>query len=726
MGWSAWVPIGSPPSGSTGRPAALSRNSRVTNIYARGGDKALWQLGFWNNRWHGWDRHEDGLMLASSPAAASPGPDHEIVFAAGADGALRSKSWRSGTGWSGWDSLGTNEIGFTGDPVATCRDPRTCNVYVRGTDNALWQLIWSQDGRRHWARHGDAGMLAADPAAAALGPDQEIVFIVGTDGDVWAKRWTAGAGWGGWDLLGAPVGGVAGGLGAISRHPGVVDIFARGNDDALWQRGYRDGRWHDWTRHQDGTAVTGTPVADARGPNHELVVHRGRDAELYLKWWEPNLPSVDVNLIRVGVDEPAGLPQARWICFQAGFDARTVNHFRIGSGQAGALEIVDSLADAEELSDRWSAGNGALDVFLVRSMNVAGGWSAVGGRAGEDHAGTLNGILDAGRNPIVYGWQEDPKRGTLSPATFGPAAFGDLRAVAGGTTRPEHRVRAMTLLALADPEYGGRLFRAALQDDSADVTVRASAATWLSRFAADAQPALLAALDIERSALVRHKIIAGLARVGEEEVLPVLSDLARSDPSFAVHACFAQSVIAHREGVSGYEPATAEELPLAPAPHGARPINILETHEAIPDASHLPADTYGLIVGPGVASLRCGGRRLAVAIDLTALAQLLTTPTIAGLVATAEATGSLHTAMLVLCWPATDNTAHLALHRPHGTPVFAGSAKVTGTSVSFHLTAVQTPGARHATLAGTIVSGILEELNLTPGPPLPPQTPEPI
>jgi hypothetical protein len=138
-------------------------------------------------------------------------------------------------------------------------------------------------------------------------------------------------------------------------------------------------------------------------------------------------------------------------------------------------------------------------------------------------------------------------------------------------------------------------------------------------------------------------------------------------------------------------------------------------------------DTYGLIVGPGVAGLRCGSRRLAIAIDLTALARLLTTPTIAGLVATrAEHDGSLHTSMLILCWPATDTTAHVAIHRPSGTPVYAGSAKVTGTSVSFHLTAVRTPGARHSSISGTIASGILQDLNVTSGPITPPQTPEPI
>jgi hypothetical protein len=747
----------------------------VTSVYVRGVDNALWQLDWRDGRWHGWDRHDDGMVLASSPAIGSMRPDHEIVFVAGTDGSLWRKEWTSGTGWSGWGPLGTAGAGFVGDPVVICRNPGVCNVYVRGGDNALWQLAWC-DGDRYWRRHDDGGVLAADPAVASTGPKHEMVFIVRADGDVWSKRFTAATGWSRWDSLGSPDGGISGGLCAISRHPTVVNLYAHGAGGAFWQRTYRDGGWHEWHRHTDGTALGSEPAGSTRGPNHELVLLRGLDAQLYATWWEPGLRTVDVNLIWVGVDRrPSGgepvtsLAMTRWICFQAGLNVGAVNHFRIGSGQAGGLAIIDSLAEAEELSDRWAVRNGALNVFVVRSMNVADGWSTIGSERDATTVATTgvssrNGSVadvDSGHSPIVYGWQGDSSRRAAAPATFGepepsatgvirhqvaaiilgharasasavdsldPAAFSELSAIAGGAAHPEYRVRAMSLLAEAKPKYGERIFRAALRDQSADVTVRAAAATWLSRFAAaEAQPALLAALESEQSAPVRHKIIAGLARVGEEDALLALSELVRSDPNVAVHAAFARSVIAHRVGVGGYEPPTAEESPLAPAPEGARTSRVLETHEVITSGTRLPDDTYGLIVGPGVAGLRCGGRRLAIAIDLTALARLLTTPTIAGLVATrVESDGALHTAMLILCWPATDTTAHVAIHRPNGTPAYVGSAKVTGTSVSFRLTAVRTPGARRGIISGTIASGILQELTVTSGPITPPQTPEAI
>ena len=308
---------------------------------------------------------------------------------------------------------------------------------------------------------------------------------------------------------------------------------------------------------------------------------------------------------------------------------------------------------------------------------------------------------------------------------LGPADTGELREIAGGTVHPEYRIKAMALLAETAPEPD--LFRTALRDDTADVTVRAAGATWLSRSAAPhAEADLLSALANESEPVVRHKIIAGLARVGGEDALPVLSDLAGSDQNVASHAAFARSVIAYRAGITGYEPPATGESELLPAPEYAPASQALETVETIPDGSYLSGDTYGLIVGPSVAGLRCGGRQLVVAIDLTALARLLTTPTVAALVASkAESDGSLHTSMLVLCSPAGDNTARVAVHRTSGTPAFTGSATVSGTSISFQLTAVRAPGASRATITGTISSGSLEDLTVSAGEAVPKLSPEP-
>jgi len=93
-------------------------------------------------------------------------------------------------GWSGWFNLGGPPGGYTAGPATISRNNDVCNVYVRGTDNALWQRAWFDNQWHDWARHNDGGVLASEPALGSMGQDHEHVFVRGTDGNVWQKFWT--------------------------------------------------------------------------------------------------------------------------------------------------------------------------------------------------------------------------------------------------------------------------------------------------------------------------------------------------------------------------------------------------------------------------------------------------------------------------------------------------------------------------------------------------------
>jgi hypothetical protein len=196
-GWSGWIPLGAPPGGFIGAPATVSRNATVANIYVRGSDNALWQRAFHDGNWDAWTRHNDGGVLASEVAVGSMGPDHEHLFIVGTDGRIWQKWWTQAGGWSGWIPHGRPPVGVTGSPATISRSATVANVYVRGGDNALWQLAF-YDGRwNDWARPDDAGLLSptgvltSDPCVGSMGPDHEHVFAVGTDNAVWQKWWTA-------------------------------------------------------------------------------------------------------------------------------------------------------------------------------------------------------------------------------------------------------------------------------------------------------------------------------------------------------------------------------------------------------------------------------------------------------------------------------------------------------------------------------------------------------
>ena len=189
-GWRGWFPLGAPAPGFVGRPATVSRNPQVCNVYVRGKDNALWQLAWYNGRWNGWGRHADGV-LASPPAVGSMNSNHEHVFVRGTDGQVWVKWWLQGSGWSAWAPLGAPPAGFIGGP-AVSQGPVTCDLFVRGTDNALWQRSFRSGVWGSWERHNDGGVLAEDPAAASMQPNQLQIFVRGTDGKVWQKFWGGG------------------------------------------------------------------------------------------------------------------------------------------------------------------------------------------------------------------------------------------------------------------------------------------------------------------------------------------------------------------------------------------------------------------------------------------------------------------------------------------------------------------------------------------------------
>lgn len=285
-GWSPWVWLGAPPGNVVGAPAVVSRNAGACNVYVRGSDNALWQRAWHNGRWHDWGRHNDGGVLASSPAAGTMGQDHEHVFVRGTDGNVYQKFWTGSAGWSGWFNLGAPAGGFNGGPAVISRNNDVCNVYVRGNDNALWQKAWHNNRWHPWGRHNDGAVLSSDPTLGTMNGNHEHVFVRGTDGNVWQKFWTASGGWSGWFNLGRPGPGFLGGPTTISRNGTVCNVYVRGTDGALWQRAFWNNQWGGWGRHNDGGFLTERPALDSMGPNHEHVFVRGGDNQIWQKWWQ--------------------------------------------------------------------------------------------------------------------------------------------------------------------------------------------------------------------------------------------------------------------------------------------------------------------------------------------------------------------------------------------------------------------------------------------------------
>lgn len=113
--------------------------------------------------------------------------------------------------------------------------------------------------------------------------------------------------------------------------------------------------------------------------------------------------SFDINLILVGwanftgVDLREvnhGLQVAREIYDQADICIRRISWQQISVAEAGSYVTIDSGDEAHDLTDDYNGINEDYhDVFVVRNMNGAWGWSWADGPCSQDHAWKMTGSV---------------------------------------------------------------------------------------------------------------------------------------------------------------------------------------------------------------------------------------------------------------------------------------------------------------------------------------------
>jgi hypothetical protein len=250
----------------TGKLAASSSSQNTVNLFARSYDLSLIYKSF-NNTWSNWQSL--GGILSSAPAATSSANGKLNVFVRGSDNALWYKTSTNGV-WSDWQSLGG---ALSSAPAVASWGGDRLDVFVRGTDNALWHLYF--DGSwSAWESLG--GVLSSSPSVASWGNGRLDVFARATDNALWHLYFDGS--WSAWESLG----------GVLSSSPSVaswgngrLDVFARGTDNALWHL-YFDGSWSAW--ESLGGILTSAPAAiSPAGEGSIDIFVRGEDNTIYLK-----------------------------------------------------------------------------------------------------------------------------------------------------------------------------------------------------------------------------------------------------------------------------------------------------------------------------------------------------------------------------------------------------------------------------------------------------------
>ncbi|MFE9425761.1 hypothetical protein ACFYNO_22655 [Kitasatospora sp. NPDC006697] len=309
--------------------------------------------------------HQSVMLKLTGGADAKP----ETVLATSASG-LGQKTW-NGSSWSGWQNLnlgttGTGPVSIQGNP-AVVNSPSGTDVFVRGADNALWVDSYLNGTWGSWTSLG--GTLSDSPTAASIGQDRIDVFVRGTDGAVFQKTYQQAPGtpnanqsccpaywpsvsWtSSWtDLLGPAttsspntIVGAPTAVASLNR----VDLFARGADNALWQKSYVSGVWSNWTSL--GGTLNSAPVAASGGPGQiDVFATKSDNTVSTLGWtaaggWASSWSSV-------GTQTVTGTPSAAEVGSRANVYARGTDNTLWQAYRSGSSWVWQQLDSTRSLT----------------------------------------------------------------------------------------------------------------------------------------------------------------------------------------------------------------------------------------------------------------------------------------------------------------------------------------------------------------------------------------
>jgi hypothetical protein len=181
--WSDWLmPV---PDGELVRwPEVSSRGPGLYDVFVLGTDGQVWQRYWdkdhWNEGWLGMGRPDVGI--SGEPATVSSDWNHVDIFVWGSDDRLYQRSWSGETGWLEWTNPQPDAI-VRSSPDAASWDAGTLLVFVKGPNDNVYALTYgSGTWATEWDRIGGAGaVLFNGPGATSRGVNRFDVFVRGTD-----------------------------------------------------------------------------------------------------------------------------------------------------------------------------------------------------------------------------------------------------------------------------------------------------------------------------------------------------------------------------------------------------------------------------------------------------------------------------------------------------------------------------------------------------------------
>lgn len=237
MGWWTWesgvwserTPLSAPTGASlsTQVPGVYCTKLGGIELFATGTDGSIWwqsmnPAGQWEPDW---ERVDNAISRVSSGVAVTGVlADHFHLFAFAETGELRHAEYDGG--WTGkWEDLGGGGIGT---PSATMSQEGRMTVYVRGTDDHIYQL-WMNNGAWVGWFHIQ-GPVASEPATTKWHYHREDVLTRSLSGTLGHRFYEPA--WTDPNVTDIPM--PAGTPVAVTRHRGSIDLFVTQEDGKVW------------------------------------------------------------------------------------------------------------------------------------------------------------------------------------------------------------------------------------------------------------------------------------------------------------------------------------------------------------------------------------------------------------------------------------------------------------------------------------------------------------
>jgi hypothetical protein len=163
------------------------------------------------------------------------------------------------------------------------------------------------------------------------------------------------------------------------------------NDDVF---GYiwRNGGVFGAVTSGDTMPITKLPTARSVKSHLKSLSGRVLDLVIILVGYD-----VDSTVSAISPDDLTKIQYAiqvtRELYAQAPLGIRHLNWQKISPADADGYEDISDKDEATDLTDDWSGPDGGIDVFFVRSIGDAAGWSKVGGSCDKDEKGERTGAV---------------------------------------------------------------------------------------------------------------------------------------------------------------------------------------------------------------------------------------------------------------------------------------------------------------------------------------------